>query len=43
MLREPSDRSPEPKRELPLWMWIALTVVCSFILIDVLRMLGVPI
>lgn len=44
MLREFSDRPPEPeKRDLPFWFWIALTTVCSFILIDVLRWMGVPI
>lgn len=44
MLRELSDRPPEPeKRDLPFWWWIATTVVCSFILIDLLRLAGVPI
>lgn len=44
MLREFSDRPPEPdRREMPLWLWIAITAVGSFILIDMLRVLGVPI
>jgi hypothetical protein len=28
---------------MTFWWWIAITAVCSFILIDVLRWMGVPI